>query len=427
MSVLIAFLLMLALFGFNVPVAFAVCASTFVYFFIAQDMSPVMVVQRMIGGADNLPLLAIPFFMMLGSILNYTGITGRLLVLADALTGHMRGGLAQTNIVLGALIGGPSGAGLADAAMICKVLVPEMAKNGYSRPFAAALTGASALLGPILPPGIGLIIYGFVSDTSIGKLFMGGLGPGILLTILLMVTVDLIARRRGYSPTRPKMAGIREIGKAAAGAFWGLMLMVLILGGIRYGIFTPTEAGAVTCVYALIVGFVYRETGWADVKKALAESARSNGAIMLMLMASAAFAWVLTWEGVASEATEFLMGISTSPAVFLLIVNVLLLVVGMFLDGNAAIIVLTPLLMPTVHAMNIDPVHFGILMIFNLSIGAITPPFGTTMFLTCNLSGVKVEEFMKEILPFYGALFLTLMITTFYPPLSLVLANWIPM
>jgi tripartite ATP-independent transporter DctM subunit len=427
MSVLIAFLLMMALFGFNVPVAFAVCASTFVYFFIAQDMSPVMVVQRMIGGADNLPLLAIPFFMMLGSILNYTGITGRLLILADTLTGHMRGGLAQTNIVLGALIGGPSGAGLADAAMICKVLVPEMAKNGYSRPFAAALTGASALLGPILPPGIGLIIYGFVSDTSIGKLFMGGLGPGILLTILLMVVVDLIARRRGYLPTRPKMASLKEIGKASVGAFWGLMLMVLILGGIRYGIFTPTEAGAVTCLYALIVGFAYRETSWADVKAALAESARSNGAIMLMLMASAAFAWVLTWEGVAAESTEFLMGISTSPVVFLLIVNVLLLVVGMFLDGNAAIIVLTPLLMPTVHALNIDPVHFGILMIFNLSIGAITPPFGTTMFLTCNLSGVKVEEFMKEILPFYGALGLTLMVTTFYPPLSLVLANWIPM
>lgn len=427
MSVLIAFLLMLALFGFNVPVAFAVCASTFVYFFIAQDMSPVMVVQRMIGGADNLPLLAIPFFMMLGSILNYTGITGRLLVLADTLTGHMRGGLAQTNIVLGALIGGPSGAGLADAAMICKVLVPEMAKAGYSRSFAAALTGASALLGPILPPGIGLIIYGFVSDTSIGKLFMGGLGPGILLTLLLMGVVNLVARRRGYAPTRSKMAGLREISKAAVGAFWGLMLMVLILGGIRYGIFTPTEAGAVTCLYALIVGFAYRETSWADVKAALAESARSNGAIMLMLMASAAFAWVLTWEGVAADATEFLLGVSANPVIFLLIVNVLLLVVGMFLDGNAAIIVLTPLLMPTVHALGIDPVHFGIMMIFNLSIGAITPPFGTTMFLTCNLSGVKVEDFMKEILPFYAALGLTLMVTTFYPPLSLVLANWIPM
>ena len=259
------------------------------------------------------PLLAIPFFMMLGSILNYTGITNRLLKLADALSGHMRGGLAQTNVVLGALIGGPSGAGLADAAMICKVLVPEMSKNGYSRPFAAALTSASALLGPILPPGIGLIIYGFVSDTSIGKLFMGGMGPGILCTILLMVAVDYVARKRGYKPTRPKMAGLGEIGKASIEAFWGLMLMVLILGGIRYGIFTPTEAGAVTCIYALIVGFAYRETSWADVKAALAESARANGSIMLILMASAGFAWILTWEGVAAETTELLMSISTSP------------------------------------------------------------------------------------------------------------------
>ncbi|MDR2112449.1 MAG: TRAP transporter large permease [Candidatus Accumulibacter sp.] len=427
MSVLIAFLLMLALFAINVPVAFAICAATFAYFFIAQDMSAVMVVQRMIGGADNLPLLAIPFFMMLGSILNYTGITNRLLVLADALSGHMRGGLAQTNVVLGALIGGPSGAGLADAAMICKVLVPEMAKNGYSRPFAAALTSASALLGPILPPGIGLIIYGFVSDTSIGKLFMGGLGPGILCTLLLMVAVDYVSRKRGYKPTRPKLASFGEIGRASLRAFWGLMLMVLILGGIRYGIFTPTEAGAVTCLYALIVGFASRVTTWADVKMALAESARANGSIMLILMASSGFAWVLTWEGVAAEATELLMGVSGHPAVFLLIVNALLIFVGMFLDGNAAIIVLTPLLMPTVHALGIDPVHFGIMMIFNLSIGAITPPFGTTMFLTCNLTGVKIDEYMKEIVPFYVALLATLAVTAYYPPLSLVLANWVPM
>jgi len=337
----------------------------------------------------------------------------------------MRGGLAQTNVVLGALIGGPSGAGLADAAMICKVLVPEMTKAGYSRPFAAALTSASALLGPILPPGIGLIIYGFVSDTSIGKLFMGGMGPGILLTILLMVTVNYIARKRGYLPTRQKMAGIKEIGKATIGAFWGLMLMVLILGGIRYGVFTPTEAGAVTCLYALCVGFAFRETTWKDVKVALAEAARANGSIMLILMASSAFAWMLTWEGVAESVTAALAGVSTSPAVFLLIVNVLLIVVGMFLDGNAAIIVLTPLLLPTVHSLGIDPVHFGIMMIFNLSIGAITPPFGTTMFLTCNLTKVKMDEYLKEILPFYVALGATLAVTTYYPPLSLILANMV--
>lgn len=426
MSVLLAFIVMLALFGINVPVAFAICAATFAYFFAAQDMSAVMVIQRMIGGADNLPLLAIPFFMMLGSILNYTGMTQRLLILADALSGHLRGGLAQTNVVLGALIGGPSGAGLADAAMICKVLVPEMTKAGYSRPFAAALTSASALLGPILPPGIGLIIYGFVSDTSIGKLFMGGLGPGIVCTVALMIAVNWVSRKRGYKPTRAKMAGIGEIARASVGAFWGLMLMVLILGGIRYGIFTPTEAGAVTCIYCLIIGFAYRECTWTDVKSALAESARANGSIMLILMASAGFAWILTWEGVATEVTEMLMGVSTSPVVFLLIVNVLLIIVGMFLDGNAAIVVLTPLLMPTVKTLGIDPVHFGIMMIFNLSIGAITPPFGTTMFLTCNLTKVKVDEYMREIGPFYLAFGSTLMLTTFYPPLSLVLANWMP-
>lgn len=423
MTVLIASLLMLALFGINVPVAFAVTLATFVYFFISNDLSPVMVIQRMIGGADNVPLLAIPFFMMLGSILNYTGITQRLLKLSDLLSGHLRGGLAQTNVVLGALIGGPSGAGLADAAMICKVLVPEMVRNGYSKQFAAALTSASALLGPILPPGIGLIIYGFVSDTSIGKLFLGGMGPGLLLTFLLMIAVDWIAKRRGYKPVRTTKPSTKEVLVATKDAFWGLMLMVIILGGIRYGIFTPTEAGAVTVIYSLLVGFAYRETTWADVKAALAESARANGSIMLILMASAGFAWMLTWEGIASDVTAMLTDFTTNPYVFLFVINVFLLVVGMFLDGNAAIIVLTPLLMPTVHLLGIDPVHFGITMIFNLSIGAITPPFGTTMFLTCNLTGVKIDEYMKEIIPFYIALLIALAATTYIPAISLILAD----
>jgi tripartite ATP-independent transporter DctM subunit len=423
MAILVASLSMLALFAINVPVAFAITLATFAYFFIANDLSPVFAVQRMIGGADNVPLLAIPFFMMLGSVLNCTGITTRLLILSDVLSGHMRGGLAQTNVVLGALIGGPSGAGLADAAMITKVLVPEMVKNGYSKPFSAALTSASALLGPILPPGIGLIIYGFISDTSIGKLFMGGLGPGILLTFLLMVAVDYIARRRGYKPARSHMASLKEVLLAAKGAFWGLMLMVIILGGIRYGIFTPTEAGAVTVLYAIAVGFAYRETKWSDVKEALAESARANGSIMIILMASAGFAWILTWEGIAEQVTVMLTEVTTSPAMFLLLVNIFLLIVGMFLDGNAAIVVLTPLLMPTVHALGIDPIHFGITMIFNLSIGAITPPFGTTMFLVCNLTGVKMDEYLREIIPFYVALLVTLAITTYVPWLSLVLAN----
>lgn len=423
MVVALTAIVVLVLFGLNVPVAFAIALASFLYFFISNDLSPVLVVQRMIGGADNIPLLAIPFFMMLGSIMNYTGITKGLLKLSDVLSGHLRGGLAQTNVVLGALIGGPSGAGLADAAMICKILVPQMVRQGYSKAFSAALTSASALLGPILPPGIGLIIYGYIADTSIGKLFMGGIIPGIILTALYMIAVHIVAKRRGYLPVRDRGPTIKEVLIGIKEGFWGLVLMVIILGGIRAGIFTPTEAGAVSVFYTLLVGLAYRETKWADIKAALLEAARSSGAIMLIIMASASFAWILTWEGVAQKTTNLLLSLTTNPSVFLFIMNIFLLIVGMFLEGNAAIIVLTPLLMPTVHALGIDPVHFGVMMIFNLTIGAVTPPFGTTMFLTCTLTEVKIDEYVKEMVPFYIALLITLFLTTYIPALTLVLAN----
>lgn len=423
MAVSIASIVILILFFINVPVAFAATLASFIYFFISQDIPPTMVIQRMVAGAESIPMLAIPFFIALGSIMNYSGITKRLLKLSDVLAGHLRGGLAQTNIVLGALIGGPSGSGLADTAMICKILVPQMTEHGYSKSFSAAVTSVSGLLGPILPPGISLIIYGYIANVSIAKMFMAGILPGIIMTVMAMIAVDFVSRRRGYKPIRMKGPTFKEILVSSKEAFWGLMLIVIILGGLRAGIFTPTEAGAVTVIYTLLVGLAYKETKWADIKTALLEASRSSGAIMLIIMTSAVFAWVLTWQGVANDVTTFLTGVTTNPAIFLLLINLFLLLVGMFMDGNAAIIVLTPLLLPTVNALGIDPIHFGIIMILNLTIGGVTPPFGAYMFVVCNLLGIKVDEYVKEMVPFYLALLITLGLTTYIPALSLIFTN----
>ncbi len=418
---------MLCGFALNIPVFVSVLAAVFVFFFVGQDIvPPTIAVQRLVGSSQNLSLLAIPFFIMLGTVMNHTGITKRLLKLADMLVGRYRGGLAQTNVLLSTMMGGLSASNLADCAMLIKMLLPEMEKCGYSRAFTAAVTSSGSLVTPLIPPGIALIIYGFLADVSIGKMFMAGVVPGLLAASMVMVTIGIIARKRGYVPSRTEPATAKEFMIGLRNAIPAITLVLVIIGGIRFGVFTPTEAGAVAVFYVIIVGmFVYREMKVRHIFKALAETARSTASVMIIIMACSALAWIFSWEQAAQHIANTITSLTTNPYIFLLLMNVFFLGLGMILEGNAILIVLVPLLKPSVVALGIDPIHFGMIIIFNLSIGTITPPVGTVMLMVSSLSDVKVGEYVREALPFYFTLFLALMIVTFVPQVSLFLPNLI--
>jgi tripartite ATP-independent transporter DctM subunit len=424
MAVPIAAISLLVFLTINVPIAMGLTASTLIYFIISNELPIMVVAQRMVGAVESVPLLAIPFFVMLGTLMNYTGVSKRVMGFAEVLTGHMIGGLAQVNVLLSTLMGGLSASSLADAAMQSKMLVPEMVRYGYSKEFSAAVTAASAQITPIIPPGIALIVYGFIADVSIGKMFMAGVLPGILICAAEMIAVHFVSKKRGYKPTRAKRATLSEVLVAFKDAFWALTLVIVIIGGIRAGIFTPTEAGAVAVFYTAIIGmFVYRETKLSDIYKAIVEAVQATGSIMIIIMGASAFAWFLTWEGVTHNITRLVVGITPNPYMFLLVINVFLLILGMFVEGSSAMIILIPLLLPTAKALGIDPIHFGMILILNLAIGTLTPPMGTILFLTSGITGAKIDAIVREMVPFYLVLFISLLLITYVPAISLFLPN----
>ncbi len=424
MIVGLTFALLLVLLFINAPVFAAILGSSIFYFVANDSLSWMMVVQRTISGLESIPLLAVPFFVMAGVFMNYTGITSRMIRFAEVLTGHMPGGLAQTNVVLSTLMGGLSGSSLADAAMQSKILVPEMEKRGYGKAFSTAVTGASALITPIIPPGIALIIYGFVGNVSIGRLFLAGVVPGVMTCLFMMVVVHFISKRRGYLPIYEKRAGIREVFRAFREASWALFLPVVIVGGIRFGVFTPTEAGSIAILYALVLGtIVYREMTLKDLKTGLIETVTTTASIMLIIAAASSFAWILTWERVPQITANWVLTMVSSPGVFLLLINIFLLIVGMFIEGNAAMLVLIPIFMPMVQALGINDVHFGMVFIFNMAVGSLTPPMGTVMFTTCSITGAKIGDYIRESVPFYLVLLFCLILITYVPQISLFLPN----
>jgi tripartite ATP-independent transporter DctM subunit len=401
------------------PIFLAIFAGVLAYFFIGSTLSPMVAMQRLMGGGQNLSLLAIPFFILLGAILNSTGITPRILKLADLLVGRFQGGLAHANILLSTLMGGLSASNLADCAMLTKMLVPEMEKQGYSRAFSTVVTSFGAQITPIIPPGIGLIIYGFLADVSIGKMFMAGILPGIMCCFMLMGAVAWVANKRDYKPTRTGPTPQGYAGKTLLGALPGLSLIVIIIGGIRAGIFTPTEAGAVAVIYVIIIGaLVHREMKLTDLMESLWETAGSTASIMLIIMACSALGWVFTWEKVAQDIAQFLTTSIPNATLFLICLNVFLLFLGMFMEGNAILIVMVPLLKPTAVAFGVDLVHFGLIIIFNLAIGTITPPVGTVALLSTSISKTPLADYYRESAPFFIALVGALIIVTFCPIVS---------
>jgi|TARA_B100001758_G_scaffold239297_1_gene243468 tripartite ATP-independent transporter DctM subunit len=408
----------------RVPVAFSIAIGALSFFIIDGGIPTYIFVQRLISPTLSFPLLAVPFFIMTGVIMNHSGITRRIMNLADVLVGHLVGGFAQINILMSTLMGGMSASANADAAMQSKIVVPEMTKRNYGPGFSASITACSAIIAAIIPPGIALVLYGFISGTSIGKLFLAGILPGILLSVLLMMTVRFMSFKYNYAPSRIKKATSKEIIKASYEAFYGLLIPIIIVGGIRFGVFTPTEAGAIAVAYSLFIGFfVHKELKIKSLPIVINESVIATSVILLIICAASSFGYYLTWERIPVILAEFMTEISNNPIILLLIINIFLLILGMFVEGTAALILLTPILVPIAKSFGIDPVHFGIILILNLSIAGATPPVGTLMFTTCSISNVKIEDYIKEGYPFIIATILALLLITYFPIISMLLPN----
>ena len=415
-SVGIMSLILLVLLFLKIPVFVAVLGASVVYFIMTPGINPAVFAQQAITGSESVTLLAIPFFVCAGVLMNYTGVTKRIMDFCSVLTGRMYGGLSQVNILLSTLMGGLSGSALADAAMEAKMLVPEMEAKGIGRAFSTVVTAASSMITP-------LILYGCIANVSIGKLFIAGFGPGILLCATMMFMVSKISKKRGYLPLRKEKMTGSMFWTSFKPAILPLCLPIIIIGGVRLGIFTATEAGAVAIVYAAVLGFGYRELGPNEIRQGLKETLMTTSSIMLIVAAASTFSWILTKEMIPQMFTQWMISVIHNKWIFLVAVDIFLIFVGMFVEGNASMIVLVPLFAPAATAYGIDPIHFAMVFIFANAIGAFTPPMGTLMFVTCGVTKCSTKDFIKEAVPFYALLFGCLLILTFIPICSTGLVN----
>ena len=425
MELLIYFLLLLALILIGVPIAFSLLISAAVYVICFSTLDPIIIPQKMQYGLNLFVLLAIPFFLMLGEVMGRAGITGRLVDLANAIVGHVRGGMAHVNIVTSMLMAGIQGTATADTAAVGSLLIPAMKRDKYAPNFAAAITAASSAIGPIIPPSLAMVIYGSLGNVSVGRLFLGGAIPGFILGIYLMIYSYLVAKKRNYGSSHGQEGfSIKRLGRSLKAGFLPLLIPIIIIGGIVGGVFTATESGAVATMVAIILGvFVYRRLGW----KELADSVRSTiymmGSVLIIIAAAATFGWILSIEGAGDLLSESLYRISKNPILIMLIMNALLLILGCFIETVALLILLTPILLPVAVKVGYDPVHFGVIMVFNLTIGLTTPPLGLCIFIASGIAGISVKDFMREMFFLYVPLILGLLTTVFLPKLVMFLPN----
>lgn len=420
MEAIFLFGLFLILLMLSVPIGYAIGMVTLVTMLEFTSMPTLMIAQNSIAGVDSFPLLAIPFFMLAGNLMSGGGIAKRLVDFFECFIGHITGGLGMVTIVVCMFFAAISGSAVATVSAVGAFMIPQMVEHGYSKPFSAALTSAAGTIGVIIPPSVPFVIYGVVSGASITNLFTAGFLPGVLMGVALMLVCYLVSKKRGYRGSTEK-ASFRKIVHTFRDAIWAILSPVIILGGIYSGKFTPTEAAVVSVVYSYLVGrFVYKELDAATIYKSLKDAIVINGATTFMVGLSTAFAALLTMEQIPLKIAAFITGISSNGIIILMMVNLFLLIVGMFIDNIPATIILTPILLPICKKFGMSPVTFGIMLTMNLAIGFCTPPYGINLFVATAISKVKMEALSRELIFLIGALLAVLLSVTYIPAVTTV-------
>lgn len=409
-------IVVLILFFLGIPCSFAMMLVCIPYFLSDPYIQATVITQKLLASCESQSLMAIPFFITAGAIMNYSGISEKLMEFADGLVGHLTGGLGHVNVLISTLMGGVSGSGAADCAMECKILVPEMLKYGYSKPYSAAITAATACITPIIPPGINLVLFACLCECSVGRLLAAGYIPGFLLCIAFMVLNHFISKKRGYVGGRKKMMEGKKLVKIFLSSLWALFLPFGLIMLLRFGVCTATEGGVMMAFYSIFVGkFVYKKLDLRRMPQILLEAVNSTAPVMLILCAANLFSYYMSWENVPSTLTKMLLTLTGNKYVFLLLCNILFLIIGCFMDAMAAMIVIAPLLAPVVRALDINIIHFGLMMCFNVGLAAITPPFGTYIFLVSGLLKMKTSEMIRDLWPFIGVAIIVLLLVTYVP------------
>ncbi len=418
--VVITFVVLLLL---GMPVAFVMGISGFVFFIGQETLNFSIPAQLTLTQTQNFAILAIPMFIFAGNLMNKTGITEHLLRLASVLTGHMRAGLAQTTVVLSALMGGVTSSAIGDVSMQSRIFQSTMEEKKYDRGFAAGSVAFSSIITPIIPPGTGLILYGTLGEVSIGRLFAGGVIPGIIMTLTMMAAVMFSAKKNNYPKEREKRASVGEMLKAAIDCIWALIFPVILIVALRFGFFTPSEAGAFASVYAIVVGLlVYKELTWEKFIDALNTTILDVGMVMMLICFSGSLGYALTWERIPQEIMNFLLGITESPVGIMTILVSFLLIAGMFIDSTVLILLLTPILVPVAVQIGVDPIHFGIVVVLTLTCGLLSPPVGVCMYVACSIFKCSILDYIKGAKYLWIAALVSIIIILLVSPLS----TWLP-
>ena len=418
----IGFFLILLFLG--MPVAFAIAVSGFAFFLMRPEIPWTILVQKSLSTTQSFTMLAIPLFIFAGNLMNNTGITTRLIKLANVLTGHMYGSIGQVSVVLSTLMGGLSGSAVADAAMECRILGPEMTKRGYAPGWAAAVNCLTGLIVATIPPSMGLILYGTVGEVSIGRLFVAGFLPGIIMCIFMMLATSWSARHLGYKPDHEKPSSLNEIVKCCVESIWALLFPILLIVLIRFGVMTPSESGAFAVFYALIVGtFIYKELTLESFKKCIIDSVKDLSVITMILAFSGIFSYGVVFDQLPKTLANMLIGFTSNKFVLIFLIIIMLTIFGMFMETTVITLIVTPILIPVISQYGIDPVHFGIIMMTVVTMGCSTPPVGVALYTCSNIMNCSVEETTRYAIPLYIAIFATLAICIFFPDLVLLLPN----